>query len=665
VRSRLTLLAGAIIAALLGTTASAAAAAGPAAGTTSGSSDGAASGTLTGIVRVIAVDPSSAVLPAHRPATGRSTAAGLSAAPGSSGAAGSAGMQTQVLVDIGGRVLDVPAGEGTGLRSGDRVTVATVRDGGDERVTAVTAVSRARASATLTPMTGAHRLTLLPVYWSRPDDATRASLTTLATATAAYWSEQSAGKIVITPTVRDWAKITDPGSCNTTAITNAALAADQVTMPTSRFDHVVIYFPARSDCSWAGLGQIGGSLIWDNGLQLTDVTAHEFGHNLGLGHANTANCISNGQRVTLSSSCQISEYRDYADVMGIAMYQPSGNLNSSLADWLGLETVVTAPGGTRTTVDVAPLAPAKGTRAVRVRTTGGWVYADYRPAAGRDVRMPAWGGVQLHYLADGTYPQSQLLDGQPTTSAAFSGTSLPVGRPWTVPGADLTLTVTSITPTGARIDVAPVTAGAAVPVPVLTAPASGTAVGASTTIGWRVTSGVSALRLFVDGQMRSQTTVTGLTGTLQLTGLTSGQHRVTAQALDSTGKVGTASATLSLMVDVAAPTVPSGLALSSSEVLSWRASSDSPAGVAGYVVTLDGGTPVKLGAVTSLQVRTPTSRHVWWVAAVDKVGNVSAAAGLLVNKTANSKAGATSLRVAAGLILTPRIQVLRGTVRDG
>jgi hypothetical protein len=620
----------------------------------------------TGTVRIVAVDA-----PGPRSAAGR---AGLEGQP----------LVTRALADVDGRLVDLPATPASVLHSGDTVTVRTVRTGGVDTVTSVqptavgpaaTGSGRVRAQGITTPVTGKHTLVVLPVFWSSPDQATTTSLAQLATDTSAYWSEQSGGEIAISTTVRGWARIADPGTCDSTRIANLALAANQLTLPTGNRNHVMIYFPYRTDCGWAGLGQVGGSLLWDNGVQLTDVSAHELGHNFGLGHANTATCTDAGQRVTLSSSCVVDPYRDSADVMGFARYEATGNLNSAMADWLQLARTTTAAPGERTSVTVAPLSQVDRVRAVRVRVPTGWVYADYRPATGRDVRMPGWAGVQLHLLLDGTYPQSQLLDARPG-GVAFSAVSLPLGVPWTVPGADLAITVTSISASGARLELTPTTAAAAVPEPVLTGPVPvsatsstrstpGTVTSATTRVSWRVPAPVSAVQLLVDGRQWSPAAVvtpsaaTALSGTLVVTGLPAGRHLLTAEALDAAGRLSAPSAALSLTVDVTPPTTPAGLALSGSGVLSWRPSTDAVAGVSGYLLSTDGAKPVAIGAATSRQVTAPAGRHSWSVSAVDRVGNASSAVTLVVVRSAALR----TTTVPAPVRVSPvAAGVLRGTI---
>jgi hypothetical protein len=554
---------------------------------------------------------------------------------------------TVAIAELGNGRVVLPPDQAADLHPGDRVSVTTVPSAGGPVVSSVQRIASGPdqlaaglAGSVAVPPTGQHTLTVLPVFFTSKDAATKESLSTLAAATASYWSAQSGGGISISTSVRDWVQIADPGGCEYLRMADLALAANKMTKPTSLHDHVMIYFPARSACAWAGMGSVVGSMIWDNGLPLSDVTSHEFGHNLGLGHANLAACTNGGVRVTLSSACTVSEYRDYADVMGAAMRAATGNLNSAMADWLGLAKVTTLARGSLATVDLAPLGQVTSAtpRAAKIQVSGGWVYLDYRPAVAPDLRMTNWAGVQVHYLPDAGTPASELLDAQPRSASAFSATSLPIGVPWTVPDSGLTVTVLSLGAT-ARLNVAPVGTDTGVPVPTITAPATGALVGSATTVSWKLPSAVAGIRVLLDGVQRLSLTTTALTGSVQLTGMSTGSHQVGVQAVDATGRAGTPSTGLPITVDASPPTTPTGLTLtpisvSAGERLGWRASTDvGPAGLAGYKVTLDGGAPTRVGVVTTTVMKTPTGRHTYWVAAVDNLGNVSPAAGLIVTKT--------------------------------
>lgn len=383
------------------------------------------------------------------------------------GAEHDADLEVRSAVQVGDTVVDLPASLGAVEgRSGDDVEL-TVRaeaglsrahalaalvdpDGSDvARVADVDVLPTANAATAdqlataASATTGTQTVTVLPVYWSAPDTSTRTSLTDLAASAQQYWSEQSAGRLQLVPDVRDWQQIADPGSCSTGTLLSAAKAANGIGSVAAN-QHIVVYFPKRSDCGgWAGQAQISGSIVWINGTPLRDVMAHELGHNLGLGHANTLSCGS-VPLVSPAGGCSASEYGDYADVMGIGMDMATGNLTTAMADYLGWATVT--PAGSGGTATLAPLAQTTALRAVTIPVADGTVYVDYRPATGRDVRKTTWAGVQVHLRTINPtygYPTTYLLDMSAGQAASFTRPALAVGSSWLVPGTGLAVQVQS------------------------------------------------------------------------------------------------------------------------------------------------------------------------------------------------------------------------------
>ncbi|MCL2422752.1 MAG: hypothetical protein FWD11_02480 [Micrococcales bacterium] len=356
--------------------------------------------------------------------------------------------------------------EGAGRATGAKALAAAADESNPATVVDIDVVS---ADDTLLAAGSNNTLTILPVYWSGSSSVTSAPLKALGEATAAYWSQQSGGAITTSVVVKPWidarttAGVSVPTSCSNQAMATLVtqlMAAQGYTSPSTAKGRVSVFFPYWNICGWAGLGSVGGSYSWINGYTNVEILAHEFGHNLGLGHANRYDCGS----VALSlptSACAGYEYGDSVDVMGSGtLTGKPGNLNPAMSDYLGLTKTVKATAGTTTTTTLGALGSTGSVRAVTIPVNGGTVYVGFRPHVSPDTRNASWAGVQVHMqVMDSYFPTSYLLDMHPAQN--FANPTLGAGETWKVPGTSLEVTVNSVNgTTSATVTVtAPVTLG--------------------------------------------------------------------------------------------------------------------------------------------------------------------------------------------------------------
>jgi hypothetical protein len=493
---------------------------------------------------------------------------------------------------------------------------------------------------------------VLPVRWGAVDGQTPTTLRALAEDTAAYWAEQTDGAITIpTITVREWRSIAPPTTCDYAAIAEAARIEHGLDPPTNR-DHTLVYFPKTTMCGWAGLAYIGGGQIWINGYGHADAWEHEFGHNLGLQHANATSCVAGGVTRPFGGTCTAQAYADY-DVMGYARSAEGLTLNAALADVLGIvdDAVVGTAG---TTVTLSPISARAGERAgpraLKIPVSGGTMYVEYRPSTGRDATQPArHGGVQVRHRADDATASTVLAMAPAGTGGTLAaGVTAGAAAPndvWAIPGTQLGLVVEEVTPAGARVrlygtggDTTPPPAPA---VPTATATATATGVTGPVTVGWSaVTDSLSgpaaAYRVLVDGVVKARAAA-GATSAA-LTGLTAGVHQIQVAAVNAAGLAGTSgSRSIRYGSTAAQPTAPvitsplAGAAVATSTVrLTWAPSVD--AGVLDrYEVLRDGEVAASVAkSATAATVALGAGPHTFAVRAVDWVNRTATSAARTV-----------------------------------
>lgn len=165
-------------------------------------------------------------------------------------------------------------------------------------------------------------------------------------------------------------------------------------------DHLLgLSYESCDQAGRATIGGDGGVIFSGNGIGSTyglPVALHEFGHNLGFGHAGSSMCRSTtledaavSSFGSATSKCPTDEYGDYLDIMGYSMSSAIPHLSTPQrirSGYLDAFMSVTKATGT-TTVTIAPLTTGSSkSQAVRVTDprSGETYYIEYRTGTGAD-----------------------------------------------------------------------------------------------------------------------------------------------------------------------------------------------------------------------------------------------------------------------------------------
>lgn len=295
-------------------------------------------------------------------------------------------------------------------------------------------------------------------------------------------------------------------NCGTTAIRNQAMAAADAEVNYNTYDRLVISIvsptsPSSSNCGNGGVGSVRTqntgtwdgatqrlSVSWDFGTALGStalngkiggVALHEYGHNLGVWHANALEC---GSGAIGSGTCASDEYGDPSDVMGSSGgFGHFNGVHKDILGWIGTRTQVANAAGTYTLYPYEDgSVNAKVLKVPRTRdangTVNGYYYLEYRkpavPWANFLTYRPDYGnGVLVHtagatplctttcgpdFSGSGGGGDANIIDTQPGSASGpndFRDAPLLAGESYEDAGAGVTIQVTAATSGSATVAV--------------------------------------------------------------------------------------------------------------------------------------------------------------------------------------------------------------------
>ena len=307
---------------------------------------------------------------------------------------------------------------------------------------------------------------------------------------AAYYNEVSYGKYQVTGSVIG----PYPFSMTTCDTTGMYKAIEP--MITGTYNHLIYYFKQSNLCDFGGLGEEGSALkpakrTWMNGSLSCVVLMQEPGHNLGLMHANTMKC-GTSSFTTNPASCTITEYGSSMSTMGGGCKQfnayerwymnwltgcngvktpANGTFNllpleTNCSSGAGIQVLQVPFPATLTVSDPQSTSTAVNLNDyyVELRVAGGTfdAYATRTPTSGVVFTAPtvfiyASDNVRVPTTSTrGTVSQqnsvwTELLNMNPSASA-FAGLTT-AGQSFVDPAGGPTITLTSISATGATVTV--------------------------------------------------------------------------------------------------------------------------------------------------------------------------------------------------------------------
>jgi hypothetical protein len=383
----------------------------------------------------------------------------------------------------------------------------------EQTTTAAAAPQGSTKSAAAAPVAVVHRVSvsIATVTAATADDAATppddASVTTAIQQLHDYWWEESGGTVDVRLGGIERTSLSkatcDPSAVLDSVHTTAFGGAFASYRWAGTDDHLLVL--TRETCGSAAFATVGGgggeifsSVGTDTGLGVP-VLLHEFGHNLGLGHAGAGMCRSStavdaplsqyahAADKDTSVACPVEEYGDFVDIMGYSVSGARPHLSTPQRLRAGFQADATTlrDPGTRQQVTVGALdgaATTAGGRAVQVvdPLSGDTYWVEYRTASGRDATSAEFRGatprcssldatlVRCALNGDRAVGEVRVLRAMPLFGSAVStavvaagpvkagdltrrDTHLDAGESFTSTGGGFTVAVRSTSPSGGAV----------------------------------------------------------------------------------------------------------------------------------------------------------------------------------------------------------------------
>ena len=292
------------------------------------------------------------------------------------------------------------------------------------------------------PLAGSIKTTLVTVKLAdKSVDETNAAVPMAAaqtslSAASAYWAAQTSGRVTI-PLINAATAVSSSARSTQSPNEIVDIVSRELGWTQTPYTALVMYIPGSNLTNGAaGMafsnGSIGGRIIMPQNSRLsTPVLTHEFGHTLGLDHANSLQCGSGISDVGPGAysgfadpTCSIKIFGDNLDVMGISHYDYMPVIGAPLWEMgrFGNGNEI-ADAGTVTTAKSLTLKPWAGTGAARAAKftdpkSGEVYYLELRTPVGYDAGKAVGGNRGVKISQQGSGNSSILL---PPSTLPISG----------------------------------------------------------------------------------------------------------------------------------------------------------------------------------------------------------------------------------------------------